>query len=178
MSARATRLLAATVGMIVIMRGVAPAQEEPWHTMTGPDKSFTAELPAAPKYTATKLKAPGTGSIYTMHQYLVESSERAFIVQSIVYPKDLVLPDAQKTLQNGLDNTGKKMEGGKWASVDWVKHQGLPAVDTVGVRDGQEVRSFLVMRGRQVFTLIYAGPPATARSGDAARFFASLHIAQ
>jgi hypothetical protein len=32
------------------------------------------------------------------------------------------------------------------------------------------------MKGRQVFTLIYAGAPGTARSADVNRFVASLRI--
>jgi hypothetical protein len=45
------------------------------------------------------------------------------------------------------------------------------------VRSGHAIRSFSVMKGRQVFTLIYAGVPGTARSADVNRFIGSLRIA-
>jgi hypothetical protein len=69
------------------------------------------------------------------------------------------------------------MEGAKWVTVDWVTHQGLTATDAVGARSGHAIRSFSVMKGRQVFTLIYAGAPGTARSADVNRFVGSLRIA-
>jgi hypothetical protein len=148
-----------------------------WQTVTGPEKSFTADLPAAPKYTATQMKT-GTGSIYTVHQYLLEQGDVAYIVQSAVYPEDINVANPRTNLQGGLDNLAKGMEGAKWASVDWVTHQGLTATDAVGARSGHAIRSFSVMKGRQVFTLIYAGAPGTARSADVNRFVGSLRIGQ
>jgi hypothetical protein len=143
--------------------------------VTGPEKSFTAELPAAPKYTTTEMKT-GTGSLYTVHQYLLEQGDVAFIVQAATYPEDINVSNPRTNLQGGLDNLAKSMEGAKWSSVDWVTLQGLTATDTVGLRGGHAIRSFSVMKGRQVFTLIYAGAPGTARSADVNRFVASLRI--
>jgi hypothetical protein len=178
MRTRAAPKLGLALALLALFHLSAVAQETAWHTMSGPENTFTAELPTEPKYTTTQLRAPGTGTAYTMHQYLLDDDQRAFIVQSIVYPKDVNLSDPQATLQNALNNTAKRMEGGKWTTIDWVKHEGgLTAVDVVGARDGQEVRSYLVIKGRQVFTLIYAGPPGSARSGDAARFLGSLKVA-
>jgi hypothetical protein len=79
-------------------------------------------------------------------------------------------------LQGGLDNAAKNMEGGKWASVGWQSHQGLTAVDAIGVRGEHAIRSFSVMKGRQIVTLTYAGPPGSARSADVDRFVGSLRI--
>lgn len=156
-----------------------PAAAEPgeWHTVTGPEKSFTAELPAAPKYTATQMKT-GTGSLYIVHQYLLEQGEVAFIVQAATYPEDINVANPRTNLQGGLDNLAKSMEGAKWANVDWVSHQGLTASDAVGARSGHAIRSFSVMKGRQVFTLIYAGAPGTARSAEVDRFIGSLRVGQ
>jgi hypothetical protein len=153
----------------------APAQPGAWHTVTGPEKSFTAELPAAPKYSATEMKT-GTGSLYTVHQYLIEQGDVAYIVQAATYPEDINVSNPRTNLQGGLDNLAKSMEGAKWASVDWVSLQGLTATDAVGARNGHAIRSFSVMKGRQVFTLIYAGAPGTARSADVNRFIGSLRI--
>ena len=154
-----------------------PAQAEPgaWHTVTGPERSFTADLPAAPKYTTTQMKT-GTGSVYTVHQYLLEQGDVAYIVQAATYPEDINVSNPRTNLQGGLDNLAKSMEGAKWTSVDWVTHQGLTATDAVGARSGHAIRSFSVMKGRQVFTLIYAGAPGTARSADVNRFVGSLRV--
>jgi hypothetical protein len=153
----------------------ATAEPGAWTTVTGPEKSFTAELPAAPKYTTTEMKT-GTGSLYTVHQYLLEQGDVAFIVQAATYPEDINVSNPRTNLQGGLDNLAKSMEGAKWSSVDWVTLQGLTATDAVGARAGHAIRSFSVMKGRQVFTLIYAGAPGTARSADVNRFVASLRI--
>jgi hypothetical protein len=146
-----------------------------WHTVTGPQKSFTADLPAPPRYTTTEMRT-GTGSLYTLHQYLLEQGEAAYIVQTATYPDDINVSNPRVNLQGGLDHLAKSMEGAKWLSVDWVSHQGLTAADAVGARGGHTIRSFSVMRGRQVFTLIYAGGPGTARSADVDRFVGSLRV--
>jgi hypothetical protein len=146
-----------------------------WHTLTGPQKSFTADLPAPPQYTTTEVKT-GMGSLYTVHQYLLEQGDAAYIVQMATYPEDINVSNPRTNLQGGLDNLAKSMEGAKWVSVDWVSHQGLTASDAVGTRSGHAIRSFSVMKGRQVFTLIYAGEPGTARSADVNRFVASLRV--
>ena len=153
----------------------ASAQPAGWQTVTGPDSSFTAELPAAPKYTASRV-ATGTGSLYTVHQYLLEQGDVAYIVQSAVYPDDINVTNPRLNLQGGLDNLAKGMEGSKWGSIDWVTHQGMTAADAVGLKNGHAIRSFSLMKGRQVFTLIYAGTPGTARSADVNRFVGSLRV--
>jgi hypothetical protein len=152
----------------------APAEPAAWYSVTG--QGFTAEMPVAPKYSTTEMRT-GTGSLYTVHQYLLEQGDVAYIVQAATYPDDINVASPRVNLQGGLDNLAKGMEGAKWASVDWVTHQGLTAADAVGARSGHAIRSFSVMKGRQVFTLIYAGAPGTARSADVNRFIASLRIA-
>ena len=175
MTARASHWLAAALWIVIVaLCGTASAQDA-WHTLTGPERKFTADMPAAPKYTATQMKT-GSGSPYTMHQYLLEQGDAAFVVQSAIYPQDVDVSNPQANLQGGLNNAAKNMEGNKWASVDWVKHQGLAAVDAVGARSGHEIRSYSVMKGRQIFTLTYAGPVGTARSANVNRFVASLKL--
>ena len=144
--------------------------------MTGPENSFTADLPAAPKYTTTQMKT-GTGSLYTVHQYLLEQGDVAYIVQAATYPEDINVSNPRTNLQGGLDNLAKSMEGAKWSSVDWVTHCRVsPPLTPWGRGAGHAIRSFSVMKGRQVFTLIYAGAPGTARSADVNRFVGSLRI--
>jgi hypothetical protein len=145
--------------------------------MTGPDSSFTADLPAAPKYTTTAMRT-SAGSGYTMHQYLLELGSVAYVVQTAIYPADVNVSNHKANLQGGLDNAAKNMEGGKWASVGWVTHQGLTGVDAIAVRGEHAIRSFSVMKGRQIVTLTYAGPPGSAKSPDVDRFMASLRVGQ
>src|SRR4029079_2703670 len=151
----------------------AAADPVAWYIVTGPEKSFTAELPAAPKYTATEMKT-GTGSLYTLHQYLLAQGDVAYIVQAATYPEDINVANPRTNLQGGLDNLAKRMEGAKWANVDWVTHQGLTASDAVGARSGHAIRSFSVMKGRQVVTLIYGGAPGSARFAAVHPFAGSL----
>jgi hypothetical protein len=149
--------------------------EHSWHTVTGPQGSFTAALPAPPKYATAEIKT-ATGSSYTLHQYLLEQGKAAYIVQWAVYPDDINVANPRANLQGGLETLAKGMEGAKWASVDWISFQALTAVDAIGTRSGHAIRSFSAMKGSQVFTLIYAGAPGTARSDDVNRFVASLRI--
>jgi hypothetical protein len=155
----------------------AQAQRSEWFTVTGPEGVFTAELPAAPKYTASRVTT-ASGSLYMLHQYLLEQGDTAFIVQTATYPDDINVANPRVNLQGGLDTLAKSMEGEKWASIDWVRHQGLTASDAVGLRSGVAIRSFSVMKGRQVFTLIYAGTRGSAKSADVNRFIASLRVPQ
>ena len=148
-----------------------------WHTMTGPGGSFTAELPAAPTYTATPQQT-AAGASYTMHHFLFEEGAVAYMIQTSIYPEDVRVTSHRTNLQGGLDNAARNMDGAKWASIGWLTHQGLTAVDAVGVRGGLAIRSYSVMKGRQVFTLTYAGPSGSARSDDANRFVASLRVGQ
>jgi len=163
------------VGRSALGQGQGATGEAQWHTITGPDKSFTADMPAAPKYTATQMKT-GAGTMYTMHQYLLEQGDVAYVVQSAVYPTEVNVTNPRANLQGGLDNAAKNMEGGKWGSVDWVTYQGQTGVSATGVRGGHAIRSFSVLKGRQIFTLTYAGPAGTAQSPDVARFVNSLRV--
>jgi len=151
------------------------AEPSAWQAVPGADRGFAAEMPAAPKYSSVEMKT-NSGSNYAMHQYLLELGDTAYVVQTAVYPDDVNVSNPRINLQGGLDNAAKNMDGGKWASVDWLTHQGSTASDAVGVRAGNAVRTFSVMKGRQIFTLTYAGPAGTARSADVNRFVGSLRV--
>ena len=177
MTARKTGLRGAALAMLaaVAVTG-ALAQETGWHTMTGPNKSFTADMPEAPKYTEVQMKT-GSGSAYAMHQYVVEQGAVAYVVQSAAYPPDVNVSNPQANLQAGLDTAAKNLDGKKWGAVNWTKHQGFTAVDATGARQGTEVRAFSVFKARQIFSLTYAGPPGSTTSPDVTRFLTSLKIA-
>ena len=141
-----------------------PAQAASWHTTTGPERSFTADMPAAPKYTATPMRT-AAGSGYTMHQYLLEQGEVAYVIQTAVYPTDVNVSNHRNNLQGGLDNAAKNMEGGKWASIGWVTHQGFTAVDAVGRRSGHTIRLFLGHEGTADLHTYICRPPGFGTLG-------------
>lgn len=153
----------------------AAGEAQAWHKLSGPQQSFSAEMPAAPNYTAKEMRS-AAGSVYTMHQYLLEHGDVAYVAQTAVYPPDVNVSNHRTNLQGGLDNAAKNMAGGKWASVGWGTYQGLTSVDAIGERANHAIRSFSVMKGRQIITLTYAGPAGSARSADADRFISSLRI--
>ena len=182
MRTRGLGLLAVLFALLLVLTSAdrVPAQlptpgQGDWQTMTGPNRSFTAELPSAPKYTATQMKT-GSGASYTMHQYIAEVGDLAYVVQTAIYPSDIDISKPRTNLQTALDNAARNMDGGKWESVDWPVWQGLTAYDAVGVRKGFAVRSFSTMKGRQIITLTYAGPAGSARAPEADRFVASLRM--
>ena len=152
-------------------------QSDGWQTVAGPDRTFTADMPAAPSYSSNEMRTVA-GSNYTMHQYLLEQGDVAYVAQTAIYPADVSVSNHRTNLQGGLDNAAKNMEGGKWASVGWVTYQGLTGVDAIGERSNHAIRSFSVMKGRQIVTLTYAGPPGSARSAEADKFMASLRVGQ
>lgn len=151
----------------------ASAQVE-WQAFVSEDKAVTAEMPGAAKYTASQLIS-GQGYPYTMHTYVFEQNAATFQVQTAVYPKDVTLIP-QTNIQAGLDHAAKAMEGGKWASVSWVRHQGLVAADAIGVRGGSAVRVLSLLKGARLVMLTYVGPPDSARSPEVERFLKSLKI--
>jgi hypothetical protein len=165
--------------MALLLALLPPAEsanaQDAWQTLAGADKSFTVELPAVPEYTANELKT-GAGAAYKMHQYILEQGDLAYVVQMATYPAEVDLANPRANLQGGLDNAAKSMDGGKWARIDWLMHQGHMAVSAVGVRRGSAVRSFAVLNGRRIVTLTYAGPIGSAQSPAADRFIGSLKL--
>ena len=161
----------------LVLAGAWPeriAAQEPWHALTSEDKAVSAELPGAPKYSTVQLLS-GQGFPYTMHSYVFERDAATFQVQTATYPRDVyIVPQAN--IQGGLDNAAKGMEDGKWASINWTRHQGLTAADAIGVRSGNAVRVFTVIKGARLVTLTYVGPPDSARGADVERFLKSLKL--
>lgn len=156
-----------------------PAVQAPaaWQKVTGPDGTFTIEMPAAPQYTATPVARTATHAAFTLHQYvcIVEAPQRLFLVTTSISPDaDAEIP--LKNLQAAVDTRATIMDGGRWISVTSMKHQGLPAIEAIGLSKGIAYRQLWVVRGRQEVTTTYGGPDGTVRSEDANRFFASLNI--
>jgi hypothetical protein len=176
MTSRTSGLRVAVLGLALVAFGSFASAQEAWYTMTGPEQTFTADLPANPTYTEGQTATPA-GVAYTTHQYRLEQGDSAYVVQFVAYPKDVVVADPQWVLQQALDRTAAGMEGGKWANTNFVKLKGALSVNAVGQRGGSEVRSYMVLKGRQLFTLIHVGAAGSAIAPDTERFVASLKIA-
>jgi len=157
------------------LAGADGAAAQGWHTLTGADKSFSVELPAEPLHTASELRT-GAGAPYTMHQYELDEGDFAYVVETAIYPDEVNFASPRANLQGGLDFAAKGMAGGRWASVEWLTHQGYPAVSAVGDRRGSTVRWFGVLAGRRIIILTYAGPPGSAHAPDVDRFMGSLRL--
>jgi hypothetical protein len=167
-------LLAGVVAFGLTGESVAQAQ---WQTVSNAERSFFAEMPAAPKHSSNKAKT-GSGDDYVTDTYLVETGEEAFVVQTAVFPASVDTSDPRGNLQAGLDNAMKGMDGKTWKSVNWTSVQGLLAVDVVGMRNGHAIRTLSLMEGKRIVALTYAGPPGSANSGNATRFVKSLRLAR
>jgi hypothetical protein len=148
-----------------------------WKSVIGPDRSFTAEMPAVPTHSEEAMKS-GAGTAYTMHVYLVDQGDTAYVIQTAIYPSDVDVSSPKTKLQAGLDNAAKKMKDGKWTSVDWLEHQGLVAVDALGTSAELEVRNYSVIKGSQIFSFTYVGPLGSARTAGVDRFVKSLQISK
>lgn len=143
-----------------------------WRKVTGPNGTFTVEMPGASVYQARPAAFGDTDKIL-MHAYSVDMGDRAFIVMTTTYPANADFSNPQKALQSMLDASAN---GGKLISVNWMTHQGLLAVESIGMTKGYIVRTLWVLRGRQLFATTYVGSDGTARSEDANRFINSLNI--
>jgi hypothetical protein len=147
-----------------------------WHTVEGPNRVFTVDMPAKPA-TATENSKSGGGTPFTYLSYSLDHEGRAFVIQTANYPADVDVKNPNANMKLALDASGKHLESKKWDKVSWIKFQGLPAVEAIGKMQGNlEFRNMLVMKGRQFYSVGYAGPVGSLRSVDADRFFNSLHI--
>jgi hypothetical protein len=163
------------LGLALIV-GAGPAVAQTWKAVTARDGSFTVEMPADPAYSTTTQETD-SGQKYTLFRYGAEAGGRAFVLQTATYPSDLDLSDRKLKLQRIMDATADDLEGGKWADVRWTTYQGEPATDVTGIRaewPPLEIRMFVVIKDRTLFTLTFAGLRGMAQSADVNRFINSF----
>jgi hypothetical protein len=177
MQARRRALLVLAMAAAAMAAGESVRGQEAWHTLTDVERGFTVELPAAPKYQPTELRT-GAGALYTMHRYVLAEGEHAYVVETTTYPSEVDVATPRANLQGGLDSAAKQMDAGKWASIDFLTHQGFPAVNAMGVRRDNAIRCFAVLKGRQFISLSYAGPLGSAQGPAVERFVGSLKFAK
>jgi hypothetical protein len=144
-----------------------------WQTVVGPEGSFTVEMPGKPAYVRKDMKTD-SGEPIVMHRYTVEAGGASYMVQSTSFADSADLSDPKPILQSLIEHAAELLSGGKWSSVNWVKHYGLIAVNAYGTANGDDVQNFEMIHGRQLLLLSYKGP--NSHSSDPIRFFASLKL--
>ena len=97
----------------------AAGEAQAWHKLSGPQQSFSAEMPAAPNYTAKEMRS-AAGSVYTMHQYLLEHGDVAYVAQTAVYPPDVNVSNHRTNLQGGLIETGRIPHRPETSCYQWA----------------------------------------------------------
>lgn len=150
-------------------------QDTEWQTVSGPDGSFTAEMPDYPQYQERAQKSPA-GTAYTLRSYVIFESSRAFVIQTMTYPQDVDVSNPQVHLQKTLDIRERGVIVGKWASVTWKTGPGFTSVDLVGRSADRDIHDYYLMKGSQLFYVFYSGPFGTAQSADVNRFINSLVV--
>jgi len=172
------RSLMVRFGSVVVILGLlssGSAVSQNWQNLDLPGDVFTIELPGPPKYEEIQAKSDG-GTEFSIHHYLVETTNGSYVAEIASYPNDIDVSNPRNTLQGGADSAAYVIEGGKWDSISWVRHQGLDAFDAFGHRKGFEVRLYSIMKGRLALVLCYTGSADTSRSADVERFIASLRV--
>lgn len=176
MPSRWTSLILAAAVAVLAGAGAAHAQTA-WRTQAAHDGRASVEFPAAPAY-STSEASTSRGTAYTIHVYAAEEKTYAVVFQYVTFPPEVNVSNPRGNLQGGVDNAAKGMTGGAFKSVNWSTHQGLPAVHTVGVREGYQVSAFSVMDGPRLYVLTYANKAGAADSEDVERFLKSLRISR
>jgi len=155
--------------------GNAQAQVN-WHTVEGPNRIFSVEMPARPTATTENSKSGG-GTAFGSLSWSLDHGGRTYMIQTATFPADVDVKNPNTNMKLILDAGGKHLETRKWDKVSWITFQGLPAAEAIGkMRGNLEFRNILVMKGRQFYSLGFAGPLGSLRSIDADRFFNSFHI--
>jgi hypothetical protein len=160
----------------------APAQATPsqpvWHKQQAPNGEFTVEMPGTPKYKRVDGKSQ-SGAAYSYHQYTLDHEGRAFVAQTGTYPADVDVRDPKRNLTVVLEASGARLMSKKWDSITWTKLQGATAGEAIGLMNEKlQFRNIVLLKGSQMSTFGFAGPPGTVRGLDAERFFKSLRLGQ
>src|SRR3990170_3959538 len=102
MLARDLRRLVIATAMLAVTMAAAATGQTAWQTVTGPDGSFTVEMPGVPEYFPSE-STTAQGTSYTVHQYILDRSGMIYGAQFTAYSKDVDLSDPKAVLQIILD---------------------------------------------------------------------------
>ena len=160
------------------MMSCAVAAQSVWYAVRGADHSFIVDMPGEPVYKLIDTASPA-GTRFVYHSYSLDRGTVSFVAQTALLPADIDVRQPRQTLQAILDDRAQRLEGGKWARVDWRDLQGGTAVESVGsVQGGRVLRQLVVLKGRRTVSLAYLAPAAQLRAPEAERFFGSLRLVQ
>jgi hypothetical protein len=159
--------LACLVGALL-----APAIAQEWHRLTSAEGAFTAYLPARPAYEAVPIRQ----GEYTLHQWVFDTSDTAYLVSYIDYTRGHVaknggLQAILNSLTAGLHKTRTPV------SEQHISYGGYAARDVV-VADpsGFTIRQRHMMVGDRAYVWNYTGSAGTQTAPDVQRFLDSVVI--
>jgi hypothetical protein len=161
---------------LALLAPLPASAQAAWQVLEGPSGVFSVEMPGTPGYKLEQAKSGG-GTLFAYHSYSLDYQGRAYVAQTATYPADVDVSDPRVNLQNALAASVKGMQSKKWDQVTWTTVQGARAVEATGkLSDQLEYRNLMVLKGRQMYSFGYAGPPGTIRDPDANRYFESLRL--
>ena len=169
------RGLAALAGVVVTLAGFAPPAAAQGYTLAPKGEGFSVVLPKQPVYTKSEPEAED-GTTYTSHSYILEANPSYFVVRYHDLPAKTEIANPRRFLEAKIAAEGAEMRGGKYERVEWSMLGGVPAVTAVGHKNTNALRILMVLKGRRLFTLTYAGAPGSARSAAAVRFTSSFRL--
>ncbi len=154
----------------------AQVQPTVWYAVRGVDNAFYVDMPGEPVYKVIDTRSPG-GTAFAYHSYSLEYRRLSFVAQTALYPADVDVRQPRLNLQSVLADRARRLQRGKWTSVDWREVQGVPAAESVGsVQGGSVLRQLVLLKGRRDVSLAQLAPADAVRTPEAERFFKSLRL--
>jgi hypothetical protein len=161
---------------LALLAPLPASAQTAWQMVEGPEGVFTVEMPAKPGYEVQQAKSGG-GTPFAYHSYSLDLEGRAYVTQTATYPADVNVSNPRTNLQAALAASGRQLQSKKWDQTTWTTVQGAPAVEAIGkISDQLEFRNLFILKGRQMYSVGYGGPPGTIRDADAKRYFDSLRL--
>jgi hypothetical protein len=152
---------------------LAPAMAQEWYRLTSAEGAFTASVPAQPTYEAVPIR----NSEYTLHQWVYDTAEIAYLVSYIDYHQGHVANGGG--VQAMLDALTRGLHTNRTPiSERHITHRGYATRDVV-VRDnpsGFIVRQRHMMVGDRAYVWNYTGTAGTENRPDVQRFLNSLVV--
>jgi hypothetical protein len=149
---------------------------EQWYGVEVEDDVFVVQMPGVPDHRIVN-DVDARGTPFQLHSYSLDASGHSYVAQSALYPGDVDAGNPRRILQAALDARARRLDGGKWAKIDWRHIQGAAAVESIGpVHGGNALRQLVLLKGRHFVSLAFLGNAASVDGPDADRFFNSLKL--
>lgn len=174
-----TGILLAVVGVLILgavgftfvgNRNSLPAGTRDFVTgngvsFTAPDRSYTAQFPAAPEIQ----HAPVTVGSVTAQVTLATVSTDSYELGSASFDVGIAIPpDVVDSLLDGALQGGLTRAGGELVAKDQITRGGLPAIDAkFKTPDGYSARFLVVMKNSRIYVLFAHAKSGTDKLFDA-----------